>query len=369
MEDTDNKEKLLPKFNDEDKSLSIQYLNINRYTLLTSIPEMISEWWAYSGKSAEDFLKSEELSEVIDEKIFIDILIGKYKFSTRFLSLLQEKIPYNITLNKLYSLNKSFAAEHPEAEILSVDSNKLQSLLRKIYLRKKESKKKRIKKWQQENKEAIAESKARYRESHKEEIREKKRKYRETHREQIKAYKKSRREITNRQQREKYHADIEKSREKGRMYSKRYKEQNRDKVLLSQRKYREKHKDDIKQRLQERLENAEYCEHLRMMKRASYHKNAAQIQQRKTQRRLENLEEALLKERKYGEVYRNKHRAEINARSRAKYEENLLENRKKCAERTRKYRNKKRFKKETSKIIMPLLSAIAAYKANLSAQK
>ena len=75
------------------------------------------------------------------------------------------------------------------------------------------------------------------------------------------------------------------------------------------------------------------------------------------------------KEREYGKVYRDKHREDINARSREKYRENLQENRKKCVERTRIYRNKKRFKEETSKIIMPLLSAIVAYKANLSAQK
>lgn len=53
-------------FEDKAENLSTQYLNICNYTLLTSIPEMLSEWWTYSGKSIEEFLESEELSEVYD---------------------------------------------------------------------------------------------------------------------------------------------------------------------------------------------------------------------------------------------------------------------------------------------------------------
>lgn len=125
-------------FEEKAENLSTQYLNICNYTLLTSIPEMLSEWWTYSGKSIEEFLESEELSEVIDEKTFVDVLVGKYTFTNQFLPLIRDKMPYNVTLNKLYSLNKSFRAEHPEAKLLQVDNDKLHAVLRKIYLRKKE---------------------------------------------------------------------------------------------------------------------------------------------------------------------------------------------------------------------------------------
>ena len=358
MTDTDYTEVMSSDFDDKPESLSTQYFNICNYTLMTSIPEMLSEWWSYSGKSVAEFLESEELSEVINEKTFVDILVGKYKLTNQLLPLIRAKVPYNVSLNKLYSLNKNFSVEHPKAKLLYVDNEKLHALLRKIYLQKKEKRKTQIKDWQQENKDKIAQVKARYIESHKEEIKKRKKEYRETHREQIKAYKESRREITNRQQRERYHADIESSREKGRMYSKIYKEQNREKVLQSQRKYREGHREEIKIKRQKRMEDAEYREHLRAVKNANYHKNAAKIQQRKTQRRLENLEESLLKEREYGKVYRDKHREEINIRDRERYQANLLENRQKSAERARKYRNKLRFRKETGKVIMPLLDAI-----------
>lgn len=278
--------------------------------------------------------------------------------------LIRAKIPYNVTLNKLYTLNKNFAAEHPKAEMLSVDNNKLHALLRKIYLQKKEKKKNRINDWRQEHKEEISQVRARYVQSHQEEIKERRKEYRETHREQIKAYKESRREITNRQRRERYHADIENSREKKRIHSKKYKEQNREKVLQRQRKYRQEHKEKINIKQQKRLEDAEYRAHINALKNASYHKNAAKIQQRKSQRRLANIEEALLKERQYCEVYRNRHKEEINARNREKYRENLLENRKKNTERTKKYRNKQRFRKETGKVIISLLDAIVAHKSN-----
>lgn len=353
----------------ETAGLSKQYLNISYYTLLTSIPEMLSEWWSYSGKDVKNFIKDEDLSEIIDEKTFADILIGRYKFTNQFLSLMRAKIPYDITLDKLYFLNKTFEKEHPEAETLCVDSDKLHLLLRKIYLQKKEKRKNQILNWQKEHKESRAKIRALYLEKHKEEIQKRRKEYRETHREQIKAYKESHREISNLRQRERYHADIEKSREKGRLHQKQYREQNKEKIHERDRKYRAEHKEEIKQNRQSRLENEEYRTHVREIKRANYHKNAARIQQKRKQQRLEKIEEALIKERQYGAVYRNKHRDEINARGRQKYQENLTENRKKSVIRTKKYRNKLRFKNTTGKIIMPLLSALAIHKANSESRK
>lgn len=68
MADTDYAEMLSSDYEDKPESLSAQYFNICNYTLMISIPEMLSEWWSYSGKSVKEFLESEELSEIINEK-------------------------------------------------------------------------------------------------------------------------------------------------------------------------------------------------------------------------------------------------------------------------------------------------------------
>ena len=110
------------------------------------------------------------------------------------------------------------------------------------------------------------------------------------------------------------------------------------------------------------MENEEYRLNRRNKKRENYRKHAQEIQQRRKQIRLQNLDTALAKEREYGATYRQRHQEEINARNRERYKENLEANRAKNAERQKKYRQCQRFKNETSKIIMPLLSAIVAYK-------
>lgn len=122
------------------------------------------------------------------------------------------------------------------------------------------------------------------------------------------------------------------------------------------------HREEIRERANRRMEDETYRLKVRERKRATYQKNSAEIQQRRKQLWLQNIEEARLQERKYGKTYRERHREEINARNRATYSNNLSENRLKNAEKQRKYRNRKRFCTTTGPMIMPLLAAISEAK-------
>lgn len=215
-EPEDNEPILTPKV-DRDDIVSRKFMNISSYTVLENIPEMLSEWWSNSGKDMKTFLKDEDLINITDEQTFTEILVGKYSFPTCFLLLLKEKLPYNVTLEKLYHLNKDFCKKHSGVPVLKTSADTILSVLKKIYKTKKEKRQKAISVWHADHKERGRASSARYRRLHPEKIKESKRIYRETHKEQIRAYKKSRRAITNEQQRERYHNDIEKSREKGRI--------------------------------------------------------------------------------------------------------------------------------------------------------
>ena len=91
---------------DRAEKLSDRFLNISCYTLLESIPEMLSEWWTASKQDIPSFSHNTELSKIITEKDFIDIVVGKYYFSNTFMMLIKEKIPYKVTFNTLYHLIK-----------------------------------------------------------------------------------------------------------------------------------------------------------------------------------------------------------------------------------------------------------------------
>ena len=343
---------------DKEENLSTQFLNISHYTLLDDIPEMLCEWWSATKKEVRTFIQDEGLSEFVDDKTFIDILLGKYYFSNYFLMLIREKLPYNISIEKLYRSNKKFIQSHRAASKLIVDDRLIIKALKGVYAQKKDDRDAYIKNWHLKHKLNGAEAVARYRMLHKEEIKESKKKYRETHKEEIRAYKKSRREKDNEQQRQRYHRDIEKSREQGRTYQKKFYQKHKTEILAQQAEYRLLHREEILERARQRMENEEYRLRVRERGRANYRKNSAEIQQRRKQKRLQNLEQAKALEREYGKTYREKNREKINARNRANYQNKLLENRKINAEKQKKYRNKKRFKEETGKIIMPLLNAL-----------
>lgn len=358
------KEIMLPgnEYFDKEEKLSEQFLHISPYTLLESIPEMLSEWWASTQKDMHTFLEDNGLSKVIDDKTFTDILLGKYYFSDTFLVLLKEKIPYNISLEKLYWHNKSFIKKHSKAEQLKTDDDLVINLLKEIRAKKKEEKKKHLRAIRLMYKKKAAEASARYRSTHKEEIKESKKKYRQTHKKEIKAYRASRREKDNELQHKRYVANLEENRAKGRIYGKKRYQEHKGEILARQTEYRSQHREEINERRRKRMENEEYRFKARERYKAYYDQNSAEVKERRKQRRLQNIEEVRSQEKIYGKTYREKHREEIRARNRAHYREDLQNSREKSAERQRKYRNKKRFKTETSKMIMPLLSALVASK-------
>ena len=344
------------------ESLSEGFLHISHYTLLDGVPEILSEWWSSTLKDMNSFLKDEGLSEVIDDKTFTDILIGKYHFSNAFLLFIHEKLPCKIKIETLYRYNKLFMKQHPNAQRLKTDDEAIRDILRRNFARKRQKRKQDIREWHLTHKERSLIAAKKYRITHQEQIKQSKKLYRETHKEQIRAYKISRREISNEQERKRYRADIEKNRELDRKYRKKYYAENREKILERQAKYRLAHRDEINERFAKRMENEQYRSKIRARQRASYHRNAAEIQERRKQQKLQNLEQVRAKDKIYGKTYREKHREEIRARNRASYQENLVENRKKSAEKQRKYQAKKRFVTKTGPIIMPLLEAIIAQK-------
>ena len=343
---------------DREENLSNRFLNISRYTLLEDIPEMLCEWWSGTEKDLQSFLKDEGLSEVIDEQTFIDIVLKKYYFSDRFLVFLKDKVPYNVSIEKLYRRNKTFMKKHPEAECLKLNEELVSRLLKGVYDQKKEDRRQYVRDWHMEHKAEGIEASHKYYQLNKEKIRIRKKIYRIVHKEEIKAYKKSRREIENEQQRLRYHADIEKSREKRRLYNQNMSEEQKAKLTEYKAECSRTHREQINERERERMKDETNRLRKQQKDRARYHQNSAEIQEKKRQKRLNNLEEARAKERAYGKTYRDKHREEIREKNRAKYQENLLESRKKGAERQKSYCARKRFREVTSKMIMPLLSAL-----------
>lgn len=343
---------------DREEQLSEQFLNISSYTLLDDIPEMLCEWWSSTKKDLHTFLVDEGLTQIIDDKTFENIVLGKYYFSNYFLLFIKEKLPYNVSIEKLYRHNKNFIKEHKEAEELRVNEELIVKWLKDFYAQKSTKRKQSIFEWQQTHKSKMAEARARYYQTHKEKEKEYKKQYRETHKEEIRAYKRGRREIENEQQRKRYHANIEKEREKRRLYIQNMSEEQKAKLAEHKAEYDRTHREQINARVRQFMRDESHRYARREKDRVRYRKKATEIQAKRKLQRLENLEVAKTKEREYGKVYRNKHREEINAKNRASYYENLEENRKRNAEKQKIFRAKKRFKTETGPMVMRLLDAI-----------
>ena len=351
---------------DKEEQLTEQFFNVSHYTLMEDIPEMLCEWWSSTQKDITAFLADEGLSEFLDEKKFIDVLLGKHYFSNYFLMLVKEKIPYNVTIEKLYRSNKNFIKRHQEAELLKVDDALIISVLKDTYAKRKKARTQYIREWHENNKSRGIAARARYYLLHRDKELEYKKKYRETHKEEIRAYKQSRREIENEQQRRRYHADIEKNREKKRLYNQNMSEEQKAKAKQQKAEYDRTHRDEINQRIREHMKD-ENCRRIKREKdRARYKKNAKKIQAKRSEQRLQNIEQCRAKEREYGKIYREKHREEIRAKSRASYQANLEQNRLKNAEKQKQCRAKKRFRTETGPVVMSLLDAIIKAKTNIS---
>lgn len=344
----------------KESNLEKKYVTFNVYSALSSIPEIMCEWWASSGKDINSFLKDVELDTIITEEQFIDSILGKYYFSNAFMYLIKLKLPNIIATEKLYYLNNQLRKSN--ASKLKLDKIKLSSAIKEILETRKSIRKESILHWHKEHKEAGRLAAQRYREAHPEEVKAAKKKYRQEHKEQIRAYKLSRRDIENEQQRKRYHENIDESRKKARENYKKYRENHLEEKRLRDKRYRETHKDEIKQRRQIRMNDEEYCMKRRALRREQYKINAREILEKRKKARLDNIDTAKQQERKYGATYRSKHKEEINERNRKRYQENLELNRIKSAEKQRKYRIKKRFKEQTSPVIFSLLDALISHK-------
>lgn len=133
------KKSVLPNnlFVDTQEQLSNQFFNVSNYTILESIPEILCEWWSNTRKDIREFLDSEGFSSVIDDKMFVDVLLGKYYFSNYFLMLIREKLPYHVTLEKLYHINKNFMKNHRDAELLKINEALVIKMLKAFYAQKR----------------------------------------------------------------------------------------------------------------------------------------------------------------------------------------------------------------------------------------
>ena len=111
----------------------------------------------------------------------------------------------------------------------------------------KECKLEYARRYREENRDKVRESKRRYREGNRDKERERARRYREENRDKVREYKRRYYEENRDKERERQRIHYEGNRDKVMERNRRYQEENRDKVRESKRRYREGNRDIINQ--------------------------------------------------------------------------------------------------------------------------
>ena len=314
---------------------------------IRTLSEVFLEWFLFDSseeKTLESFIKSENIDAFITPEQFMDIMSNNAHLDEPLILLVQQKLPFQVPLKKMYYLNSQ--ARKNYTYCIKVPPEIIHDLIKKELDLKKEKIKQHQKQYYEQNRDKIAKHQKQYYEENRDKIAEYQKQYYEENRDKIleytKQYYEENRDKIAKHQKQYY----EENRDKIAKYQKQYQEKNRDKIAKQKKQYCEINRDKIAKyqkqyREQNRDKIAEY-------QKQYYEENRDKIAEYKKQYYKENYKKVSEQQKQYREVnhdkiverekqYREQNHDKI-VNWRKQYQE---KNRDKIAEQRKKNRDKK----------------------------
>ena len=244
-------------FIEESLDTRVKYISSTINSKIRTLSEVFLEWFLFDSseeKTLESFIKSENIDAFITPEQFMDIMSNKAHLDEHLILLVQQKLPFQVPLKKMYYLNSQ--AKKNYTYCIKVPPEIIHDLIKKELNLKKEKIKQQRKQYYEQNRDKIAKQKKQYCEINRDKIAKHKKQYYEENRDKIleytkQYYEKNRDKIAKHQKqyyeenRDKILEYREQSRDKIAEYKKQYYKENRDKIAEYQKQYQEKNRNKI----------------------------------------------------------------------------------------------------------------------------
>ena len=261
-------------FIEESLDTRVKYISSTINSKIRTLSEVFLEWFLFDSseeKTLESFIKSENIDAFITPEQFMDIMSNKAHLDEHLILLVQQKLPFQVPLKKMYYLNSQ--ARKNYTYCIKVPPEIIHDLIKKELNLKKEKIKQQQKQYYEKNRDKILEYQKQYQEKNHDKIAEYNKQYCEKNRDKIAEYQKQYYE-ENRDKIAKHQKQYyEENRDKIAKYQKQYREQNRDKIAKHQKQYREQNRDKIAKY------QKQYCEknHDKMLKYQQMYKERKEM--------------------------------------------------------------------------------------------
>ena len=261
-------------FIEESLDTRVKYISSTINSKIRTLSEVFLEWFLFDSseeKTLESFIKSENIDAFITPEQFMDIMSNKAHLDEHLILLVQQKLPFQVPLKKMYYLNSQ--ARKNYTYCIKVPPEIIHDLIKKELDLKKEKIKQQRKQYYEQNRDKIAKQKKQYCEINRDKIAKHKKQYYEENRDKIVEQKKRYRKKNHDKILEHQKQYYEENRDKIAKYQKQYREQNRDKIAKHQKQYREQNRDKIAKY------QKQYCEknHDKMLKYQQMYKERKEM--------------------------------------------------------------------------------------------
>ena len=158
---------------------------------IRTLSEVFLEWFLFDSseeKTLESFIKSENIDAFITPEQFMDIMSNNAHLDEPLILLVQQKLPFQVPLKKMYYLNSQ--ARKNYTYCIKVPPEIIHDLIKKELDLKKEKIKQHQKQYYEQNRDKIAEYQKQYREQNRDKIAKQKKQYCEINRDKIAKYQK-----------------------------------------------------------------------------------------------------------------------------------------------------------------------------------
>ena len=284
-------------FIEESLDTRVKYISSTINSKIRTLSEVFLEWFLFDSseeKTLESFIKSENIDAFITPEQFMDIMSNKAHLDEHLILLVQQKLPFQVPLKKMYYLNSQ--ARKNYTYCIKVPPEIIHDLIKKELNLKKEKIKQQRKQYYEQNRDKIAKQKKQYCEINRDKIAKHKKQYYEENRDKIVEQKKRYRKKNHDKILEHQKQYREKNRDKIVKYQKQYNEVNRDKITKYQKQYQEKNRNKIAgYQKQYREENRDK---ITEYQKQYYKENRDKLTKRKKQYREKNRDKKLLERQK-----------------------------------------------------------------------
>ena len=284
-------------FIEESLDTRVKYISSTINSKIRTLSEVFLEWFLFDSseeKTLESFIKSENIDAFITPEQFMDIMSNKAHLDEHLILLVQQKLPFQVPLKKMYYLNSQ--ARKNYTYCIKVPPEIIHDLIKKELDLKKEKIKQQRKQYYEQNRDKIAKQKKQYCEINRDKIAKHKKQYYEENRDKIVEQKKRYRKKNHDKILEHQKQYREENRDKIVKYQKQYNEVNRDKITKYQKQYQEKNRNKIAgYQKQYRKENRDK---ITEYQKQYYKENRDKLTKRKKQYREKNRDKKLLERQK-----------------------------------------------------------------------